>query len=150
MEYIEIDHTASDAQRAKALAEIVSIKPPFNATPGPIGGGRIYMHTFWQRGGSDMEYTSVQALESHINRVLEVFKMPQQEQHEVNFRHERMLCCYTAIHKPHFLVDADDQLWVVAFSQFNVLPESFMDLALRMDAVERRSPPTAVSWLDSD
>lgn len=69
MQFIEIDHIASDAQRAKALAELVSITPPVNATPGPLGGGPVNMGTFWAHGLSDTEYTSVQALESHMNRV---------------------------------------------------------------------------------
>lgn len=57
--------------------------------------------------------------------------MPHQERHKVDFSLERMICCYTAIHRSHFLVDADDQLWVVAFRQVNILPESFMAFALR-------------------
>ena len=69
MEFIEIDHIASDEQRAMATAELVSVKPPINATPGPIGGGRINMRNFFADGVSDTKYTSVRALESHMNRI---------------------------------------------------------------------------------
>lgn len=77
MKFIEIDHIASDTQRVKALGELVSIRPPINATPAPLGGGLVNMSVFWEDEVSDTDYTSVQALESHINRVISHLKSAQ-------------------------------------------------------------------------
>jgi hypothetical protein len=68
MEHIDIDHVASDEQRARAITELVTIEPPLNATPGPIGGGHI-KHGFFDTSESDVVYASIGDLEKHINRV---------------------------------------------------------------------------------
>jgi len=41
----------------------------FNAALGPFNGGQILMDDFWEQDGSDMDYTSIEALEGHMNRV---------------------------------------------------------------------------------
>lgn len=56
--------------------------------------------------------------------------MPNRELDHVDFSHERMICCYTDLNKAHFLVGTDGQLWVVAFRQVNILPETFMYFTL--------------------
>jgi hypothetical protein len=48
----------------------------------------------------------------------------------VDFSQERMICCCTSRRKCHFLVDADRKLWIIAFRQVNILPETFMYFAL--------------------
>lgn len=68
MEHIDIDHLASNAQRAKAITELVSIESPENSTPGPIGG-RYIRHRFFKDFTSTIAYKSVRELERHVNRV---------------------------------------------------------------------------------
>lgn len=47
MEHIEIDHFASDEQRARAITELVTIELPPDAKPGPIGGSDRIKHGFF-------------------------------------------------------------------------------------------------------
>jgi hypothetical protein len=56
--------------------------------------------------------------------------MPHRELLQVDLSHERMVCYYSNIHKDHFPVDINNQLWVIDFDQAGVLPVSFMFLAL--------------------
>ena len=64
-----------------------------------------------------------------------------QELEYLDFSHERMICCYTALRKEHFLVDTNGQLWVSAFRQVNFLPETFMYFALRHQLTGDPVPP---------
>lgn len=70
MEHVEIDHPASDEQRARALTELVTIEPPLDATLGPIEGGLVKNSFFsYPECVSDIQYTSVHQLDRHINQV---------------------------------------------------------------------------------
>ncbi|CAG8257912.1 unnamed protein product [Penicillium olsonii] len=140
MEFIQTDHIASDIQRARAISDIASIEVPLDISPGPVGGGCIHMTNFWDDGISDVHYPSIQDLAGHLNRVLEVFAR-HRKLDRIDFSHERMVCCYTDLKKAHFLVDADDQLWVSAFRQVNFLPETLMYFALSKQLVSRDSLP---------
>jgi hypothetical protein len=69
MEHIEISHFASDEQRAKAITDLVSIEPPPNATPGPIGGGLI-RHKMFKDYTAPLPFSSSIEMATYINEVL--------------------------------------------------------------------------------
>lgn len=69
MEYIDIHHFASDEERAKALSELIAVKPP----PGVFGNfgppGGYIRHMFFKDRVAAKIYSSVQELQDSINHV---------------------------------------------------------------------------------
>lgn len=69
MEYIDVHHFASDEERAKALTELIAVKPP----PGVLGSfgppGRSIRHLFFKDQEAVKIYSSVQELQDSINSV---------------------------------------------------------------------------------
>lgn len=67
MEYINVHRFASDEERAKALAELIAVKPP----PGVFGSfgppGGYIRHMFFKDREAAKLYTSVQQLQDSIN-----------------------------------------------------------------------------------
>lgn len=53
---------------ARAIRLLMSIKPPPGQKPGPVGGGRI-RHPLFKDDTSYCEYSSVDELEAHLNKV---------------------------------------------------------------------------------
>lgn len=53
---------------ARAIRLLLSIHPPPEQTPGPVGGGRI-RHPLFKHGTSYRAYSSVDELEKHLNIV---------------------------------------------------------------------------------
>jgi hypothetical protein len=68
MEYIDIVSYASDEERANAVAQLISIEPPSDAPPGPIGGGPI-QHCFFMDSQAPREYSTVDEIQVYINNV---------------------------------------------------------------------------------
>ena len=67
MEYIPIDHFASDEQRAQAITELIRIKPP----PGVFGSfnGKPIQHLFFHDWEAPVVYSSAEKLGAFVNRV---------------------------------------------------------------------------------
>jgi serine/threonine protein kinase len=55
-------------QIAKAIKLFISIKVPDGVTPGPVGGG-IIKHPLFKDTIASIEYTSVDDLQQHVNKV---------------------------------------------------------------------------------
>ncbi|PKX93973.1 uncharacterized protein P174DRAFT_460098 [Aspergillus novofumigatus IBT 16806] len=116
MEYIDIDleRSASDEQRARALSESISIPPP----PGVFGSftGGTYRHHFFRDSEPPVPFSSAAGLEDYLNRL--------------DFSTEPLLCYYADMHPSNFPIDKHGQLWVIDFDQAGVLPSSFMNYAI--------------------
>lgn len=69
MEYIDIRNRASDEQRAQAISELISVKPP-SGSFGTIGCGSGFInHNFFRDREAPILFSSVLELEVYINRV---------------------------------------------------------------------------------
>ncbi|PLB47551.1 hypothetical protein P170DRAFT_409706 [Aspergillus steynii IBT 23096] len=95
MEYIDIHHFAFDEERAKALIELIAVKPP----PGVFGSfgppGGYIRHMFFQDRQAAKIYSSVQELQDSINQFLQtVYSGTGQDPGAVGFSDEPLLCYY--------------------------------------------------------
>ncbi|KAL4882760.1 hypothetical protein BJY04DRAFT_216859 [Aspergillus karnatakaensis] len=105
MEYINIHHLASDEERAKALSELIAVKPP---------------------EGVSGNFGSQSELQDSINRLLQILSSSTTQDHgTVDFSDEPLLCYYGDIYRENFPVDQSGNLWVVDFDITGVLPASF-------------------------
>ncbi|KAI9374046.1 hypothetical protein BJX61DRAFT_551835 [Aspergillus egyptiacus] len=105
MEYIDIHHFASDEERARALTELIAVKPP---------------------SGASKIYSSAQELQDSINHLLENLRSGTgQDYGMVDSSDEPLLCYYGDIYRENFPVDRSGNLWVVDFDITGVLPASF-------------------------
>lgn len=68
MEFIKSRGFASGQQRAVALAELLKVRVPSDAAPGPIGGGLLH-HILFKHYKASRVYATVEKLEWHINKV---------------------------------------------------------------------------------
>ncbi|KAL4780144.1 hypothetical protein BJX76DRAFT_351209 [Aspergillus varians] len=126
MEYIDIHHFASDEERAKALAQLIAVKPP----PGVFGSfgpqGGYIRHMFFKDREAAKIYASVQELQDSINCLLQNLSSGTgQDCGAVDFSDEPLLCYYSDIYRENFPVDRSGNLWVVDFDITGVLPASF-------------------------
>ncbi|KAK2749950.1 hypothetical protein FQN55_002667 [Onygenales sp. PD_40] len=130
MEHIDIDHVASDEQRAQAITELVTITPP----PGVFGpfSGDLIQHPFFKDRQAPVPYSSADQLEAFVNRVLRYLPDPNADNRclTVDFSEEPLVCYYVDIYRENFPVDVNGQLWVVDFQYTGVLPSSFMSFNL--------------------
>lgn len=70
MEYIDIDHFASDEERACVITEMISVKPPAGLF-GSFGSLSLIRHPFFRDHEANKIYSSVRELEDSINGVCE-------------------------------------------------------------------------------
>ncbi|PGH19680.1 hypothetical protein AJ80_03835 [Polytolypa hystricis UAMH7299] len=128
MEHINIEHFASDEQRAQAITELITIKPP----PGVFGSfnGKPIQHPFFKDREAHIVYSSATQLEAFVNRVLAFLPDTSNRCLTVDFSNEPLVCYYADIYRENFPVDVDGQLWVVDFQYIGVLPSSFMSFSL--------------------
>ncbi|BCS25047.1 uncharacterized protein APUU_41491A [Aspergillus puulaauensis] len=126
MEYIDIHHFASDEERAKALSELIAVKPP----PGVFGNfgppGGYIRHMFFKDRVAAKIYSSVQELQDSINHLLQNLSSGNgQDYGTVDFSNEPLLYYYSDIYRENFPVDQSGNLWVIDFDTTGVLPASF-------------------------
>lgn len=64
----ESQQTSLSNSIARAIGLLMSIKPPPGQKPGPVGGGHI-RHPLFKDDTSYLEYSSIDELEAHLNKV---------------------------------------------------------------------------------
>ncbi|ROV92461.1 hypothetical protein VSDG_06670 [Cytospora chrysosperma] len=110
---------------ARAIKLLMSIPVPPGQKPGPVGGGRI-RHPLFKDDVSFGEYSSVDELEKHLNKVSTLrFK------DSPTVRLERDLCFYYSdLYDGNFILTDTGDLCIIDFDQAGFLPLSFMSFAL--------------------
>ncbi|KAJ6020845.1 hypothetical protein N7540_006349 [Penicillium herquei] len=67
MEWVHVDPTASEKEKAEALSKIVAILGPTPETKlGRVEGGPVNLHVLWW---DKTEFTSVQQLQDHVDSI---------------------------------------------------------------------------------
>ncbi|KAL2278619.1 hypothetical protein FJTKL_14338 [Diaporthe vaccinii] len=117
---------------ARAIQLLMSIQPPPGQKPGPVGGGHI-RHPLFKDDSAFGEYSSVEELEKHLNKVSTI-----RDKAAPTVSLEKDLCFYYSDLFPgNFMFTAAGNLYVIDFDQAGFLPLSFMSFAL---AESRWSP----------
>ncbi|KAG8158631.1 hypothetical protein KVR01_011753 [Diaporthe batatas] len=121
----ESQETSLSNSIARAIRLLMSIKPPSGQKPGPVGGGYI-RHPLFKDHMSYLEYSSVDELEAHLNKVSTLkFK------DSPTVCLERDLCFYYSdFFAGNFIFTDSGGLCVIDFDQAGFLPQSFMMFAM--------------------
>ncbi|OAA68020.1 Protein kinase-like domain protein [Niveomyces insectorum RCEF 264] len=114
------------AKISKALRLFLAMPPPAGAKPGPYGGG-IIVHPLFQDFVAAVEYTSVDMLEQHLNRVATFFFKTAST---VTLERDLNLV-FSDLHTGNFIFTPSGDLYVIDFDMAAFLPLSFMTFALR-------------------
>ncbi|KFY03592.1 hypothetical protein V490_00120 [Pseudogymnoascus sp. VKM F-3557] len=103
---------------ALALSELHRIPIPkdFQNRPAAVSGGMI-RHSIFDCQEAPRHYASVQQLEAHFNELY-------------NLSREPMVFCQSDIFADNFMIDADNRVTAIDFSDTSILPSSFARFAL--------------------
>ncbi|KAH8807532.1 hypothetical protein F5884DRAFT_844472 [Xylogone sp. PMI_703] len=104
---------------ASALSELHLIPVPPDAPPAAIDDGCI-RHCLFDMQQAPRQYQTTEQLELHLNLSLTITK-----------RKERpMIFCYSNVWLANFIIDEDDRITVVDFTDASILPSSFSKYVL--------------------
>ncbi|OAA61779.1 Acyl-CoA N-acyltransferase [Niveomyces insectorum RCEF 264] len=125
---------------SRALRLFLAAPVPAGARPGPCGGG-IIGHPLFNDFVAPIEYTSVDMLEQHLNRVA-TFRV----RTAPTLTLERDLhLVYADLHTANFVFTRSGDLYVIDFDMAAFLPLSFMTFALRFPTMMSGAVAAAIA-----
>lgn len=120
-EYIQSHCGVSHVEMSRALAELLSVRPPESAVPGPARGGKLH-HALFRHGVTTANFEDNRALGEYITRAANVVDSNQ----HVHFEENDLAMYYTNISEANFLKDESYRIYPVDFEQAGVAPSAFM------------------------
>ncbi|KFY01215.1 hypothetical protein O988_02866 [Pseudogymnoascus sp. VKM F-3808] len=112
---------------ALALSELHRIPiPESRLRPAAVSGGGI-RHSVFDELRAPRHYENVQQLEDHINAFLELTKRTARVQ---DLAREPMVFCQSDLFPDNFIIDADNRVAAIDFSDASIVPSSFAKYAL--------------------
>lgn len=147
-EYVKQHGLATFLERAAALVDMLSLCPPPNAGPGPIGGGCL-CHSLFKDRHARREYATLDGLENEMNRVrslpLRTCCMLISDQvisrttteYRVAWSDRNLAVYYSDWEEANFLKADDGRTCVVDYQYAGVVPKDMMAMAFDNPAYEK-------------
>ncbi|KAG8891166.1 hypothetical protein FRC01_014866, partial [Tulasnella sp. 417] len=128
MEYIELIPTPDLELAQKAALAVQWLRdvpaPSDRVYIGPLGNGRA-RHVLFKNYEAPLAFSSIQALERYLNKVVAIIRRRLPAVEDVSIRHERLVGTQSDMHITNFGADAEGRPCLLDFGDIGWLPESF-------------------------
>ncbi|WEW60613.1 hypothetical protein PRK78_006100 [Emydomyces testavorans] len=113
------------------LNELLRIPVPQKSRPQAVNGDRI-RNMIFEDAQAPRHYQTVEQLEQHFNLYLK----KRRKKHLIrSLSSEPMVFCYSDIRPENFIIDKDNQIFVIDFAHTSFLPSSFFKANVRINSL---------------